>query len=299
MLATHTVWFPLASNTSYFELTEPRVGLEARIKQMALLADELLFEPGVLDVSVGESGLVNLTHPPGSMTHDEMRQRRVEVKKGTPFQLAIAPQSAVGVPATEGFTTIIGGPLEHAFFVEYETRLLDWGLGDVPWMQLAWPKPELAQVVKELADAADRQEKFDRDAPRIAENTFLDGRMKQDLNLDLAAGTVDHDAVGAFRAALIEAEEKVSGLPENERREVLHELHVEVLARKLVELMPSYDKLVLDLGRGLLFDAISSVIPFASTVENALSGLAEVRREKSEWTAVLLTLHAKSLSDGE
>jgi len=63
--------------------------------------------------------------------------------------------------------------------------------------------------------------------------------------------------------------------------------------------MPSYDKFALDLGRGLMFDAISSVIPFASTIGDAASGLAEVRREQSEWTAVLLTLHAKSLPHGE
>ena len=59
MLATRNVWFPLASNASYFDLTEPRVGLEARVKQMAILADEVFFEPGALAVSVGENGLVN------------------------------------------------------------------------------------------------------------------------------------------------------------------------------------------------------------------------------------------------
>lgn len=32
MLATRTVWFPLGSNASYFDLTEPRVGLEARTR---------------------------------------------------------------------------------------------------------------------------------------------------------------------------------------------------------------------------------------------------------------------------
>jgi hypothetical protein len=32
MLATRTVWFPLGSIASYFDLTEPRVGLEARTR---------------------------------------------------------------------------------------------------------------------------------------------------------------------------------------------------------------------------------------------------------------------------
>lgn len=349
MLATRHVWFPLASNASYFELTEPRVGLEERIKQTALLADELFFEAGALDVSVGDNGMASFRHPPRSLTHDEMRKRGREVKKGAPFHLSVAPETTPGVPATSGFRTIIGGPLEHAFFVEYETLLHDWGVADVPWMRLARPKAEVAQQVKELARAADRQERFDRNAPRIAENKWLDRQIKKDLNLDLAAGAVmeipvavdeahypmltykaepaapeagatpgaralevwvpnfsrvpwpdvialhDHDAVGAFRERLIEAEENVAVLPESEQREALQDLQVEALARKLIELMPDYEKLALDLGRGLLLDAISSVIPLAGTIGDAATGLAEVRKQQSEWTAVLLTLHARSM----
>jgi hypothetical protein len=46
MHATRRIWFPLRSNVAYFETTGPRLDLGGRVKEMAILAEELFFEPG-------------------------------------------------------------------------------------------------------------------------------------------------------------------------------------------------------------------------------------------------------------
>jgi hypothetical protein len=49
MLATSHVYFPLRSNSGYFDTAgRGRMSLEARVKQMAILANEIVFEEGML-----------------------------------------------------------------------------------------------------------------------------------------------------------------------------------------------------------------------------------------------------------
>ena len=74
MLTTRTAWFPLRSNIAYFETTGPSLDLESRVKQMAMLCDELYFEPGLVDVTVSDAGAHEFRFPPSQLDEDDIRQ---------------------------------------------------------------------------------------------------------------------------------------------------------------------------------------------------------------------------------
>ena len=67
------------------------------MKELAILAEELFFEPGVLDVSATDHGLSSFWTPPGTLDEEEIRRRREGATKGAPFLLAVARQE--GPPA--------------------------------------------------------------------------------------------------------------------------------------------------------------------------------------------------------
>ena len=49
------------------------MALEARIKEMAILSDRLVFEPGLLTVNVTEHMVVPLWQPPHHISEEEIR----------------------------------------------------------------------------------------------------------------------------------------------------------------------------------------------------------------------------------
>jgi hypothetical protein len=189
MYATRRIWFPLHSNVAYFETTGPRLDLAGRVKEMAILAEELFFEPGVLDVNVAEHGLSSLWLPPGTLTDEEIRKRRTAAKGGR-FFFGIAAQEGPGQPAEAPTHAVVDGPLQQGFFAEYELSLREWGLEDVGWVTLGSIPDEAEAAAKEIASEEDRREWPGRDLPTLSDNSFLDDRMKKDLNLDLARGAV-------------------------------------------------------------------------------------------------------------
>jgi hypothetical protein len=98
MLATRQVLFTLASNVAYFNTgVERRMELESRIKQMAILADEIWLEPGTLTVDVKAGMVLPQRHAPDSLSEGEIRKRREEMQRGSPF-LRTASQRATGSP---------------------------------------------------------------------------------------------------------------------------------------------------------------------------------------------------------
>jgi hypothetical protein len=61
-------WFPLRSNVAYFETMAPRLDLESRVKEITLLTEELWFEDGMLNVTVGDNMIFPSWHPPPPST---------------------------------------------------------------------------------------------------------------------------------------------------------------------------------------------------------------------------------------
>jgi hypothetical protein len=348
--ATRRIWFPLHSNISYFETTGPRLDLAARVKEMAILAEELVFEPGCLDVNVTDDGLSSWWLPPGTLTDEEIRKRRSS-PKGERFFFGIGAQKGPGQPAEAPTHAVIDGALRQGFFAEFDLSIREWGLEDVGWVSLGSIPDDAEAAAKQVAGEEDRREWPGRDGPTLSDYDFLDNRLKKDLNLDLARGAVmgtpvavdelhapmleyktgagpsqfegmdvpgasalrswvpafhtvpwkdivalhDHDAIGAFREKLIEAEEAVAGLPEPERLVALKDFGLDELIKKLREHIRTPRGVAAEIGGSLALDLLSVGVPLLGTAAAGLKGLAELQHQQLEWTAVLLTLRGRAM----
>lgn len=343
------IWFPLRSNIAYFETVSPQLNLESRIKQVALLADELLFEPGMVTVDVTEDLVFGpIYHPHETLDAEDIVRRRRASQTGKRFALHIGLQPAPGVPAPpEAMHTLGGGELQHGFVAEYHLLLERTGLAKVSWVGMGEIPAEASRAAEALAAQRTQTERFS-DAPRLSENDLLDSALKKDLNLDLAfsqatglpvaidelhrpmlewkarvagSGTKserapgalalhlwapnftylswkriielhDHDAIGAFRAKLVEAEEQVVSLPEEEQEVALRDIGYREALEKVRALTPTRSDVAVDVAAGVVFDWL----PFGGVAYSTATGIAKLQRAETEWTAVLLALTAKNHS---
>ena len=116
------VWFSLRSNVPHPTSAGASFGVEARAKLLALLADELLFEPGLLDVTVTGAGVSSCWIPPGSVDEDGYRRRRLAgMRVGEPVVVAWTPEGDE-----------VTSPLVSAHVLEYHTLLRRSGLAEAP-----------------------------------------------------------------------------------------------------------------------------------------------------------------------
>ncbi len=158
------VWFPLRSNLPH--AGRPDIGVEARAKLLALLADELLFEPGLLDVTVTEAGAASSWVPPGSVDEEGYRRRRLAgMRVGEPVVVAWTPEGDE-----------VTSPLVGADVLEYHTLLRDSGLEDAPWAGWAGEEEDAR------ADAATPR------LPLVDEHRTTAEQLGADLARDLEVG---------------------------------------------------------------------------------------------------------------
>ena len=310
---------------------------------MALLADELLFEAGLLDVtSTGDTG-TELWLPPDQIAHDDIARRRATAEKDAPFEVLIGIQDARGVPADPAEAMrVIAGPVQQAFVAEFHTVLERTGLLDVPWVTLGLPPPEVMARAADLGRRIDQQEQWDRERPRVAEAKYVDDRIWKGLNRDIAMSALlgvaaqmdglrrpllackqtrsrleeqtgqlpgtaalrlwapnaarvpwkdiialhDHPARDAFRARLEDAEASVADLDSHEQAVELLRIGFRELLDRVRQLRPRGEEVAAELAT----DAVIDVLPFGGTLAALVRGVAELRREESEWTTVLLAL---------
>lgn len=346
MLTTRKVWFPLRLNIAYFRTWGTRpLDLESRIKQMAILADELYFEPGLLTVHVTEGLVAPFLHSPEGLTEADIRKQREAAKEGEPFALYIGAQPAEAVPAPpEAMRPIGGGPLQSAFIAEYHLLAKEAGLLDLPWVNFGSVDPAHRAEIDEAVREQDQLDFFDRSAPTLSENSLLDGRLKKDLNHDLVVSAGigmpamvdalhqpmlvhkaaraqaqfeamnypgeqalsvwvpdftslpwkdvialhDHNAIGAFREKLSEAEEEVSHLGPAERPIALAQFGITQLVEEMKKLVPTARGLAVDVALDATVGLLS--LGLASTAVTATRGIAELQKAQTEWTAVYLSL---------
>jgi len=191
MLTTRAAWFPLRSNIAYFETTAPpSLDLEARVKQMAMLCDELYFEPGLLDVTISDAGSNEFLLPPSHLDEEGIRERKQAAEKGAPVGLWIGAETEPGKPAPpEAMHQIMGGKLARSFVAEYHLLLAESGLSDPSWAKFIGPTEEARPVAAEATRALDRrtwQEK--RQMQALSDNRWLDERLRKGLNHDVGQG---------------------------------------------------------------------------------------------------------------
>lgn len=347
MLTTRAAWFPLRSNIGYFETTGPALDLESRVKQMAMLCDQLYFEPGMLDVTISDAGATEFWTPPSQLDEEDIRQRRQAAEVGAPVGLWIGVQPAQGVPAPpEAMRQIMGGKLARSFVAEYHLLARDSGLQDMSWAEFVFPTDEAEAEAAATARTLDSRGFIEKRAmPALSENQWLDDRLRKGLNKDIARAAAmglpaildhlhqpilewrasqgtpgmqlepvpgatalhlwapnfttltwkqiialhDHDAIGDFRQKLVEAEQTVSGLPEDERELALKDIGYQAA----LDALRSRSAQWRDLGAELVVGSIVDLVPYGGLIYSALTGGAEVQKQKSEWTTILLELNER------
>jgi hypothetical protein len=353
----HRVWFPLRSNLTYFEGLGPSLDVEARIKEAALLCEEIAFEFGMLDVTVTENGMWSFWTPPHQLSEETIRGHRDAASAGGPVYLAIGPESTPGVPADPSdMHTMMSGSLQQAFVAEYHLLLRDSGLESASWVKWAVPPPETVEHAKRLGLEQNRREGIGLSStrlPTLSQNRFLDNQLKKDLNFDLALGGLmgvpaavddarrpvlmckaseaettthtrrtpgalalhalapdytalswpdvialhDDDAIGAFRAKLVELEEAVADRAEDEWEQAIYDLGFEEALRQANDRLPSVRAELADVAVDI---ATGFLPPGISTAASAARGVARVQRAREErgheWLAVLFALRRGNVS---
>jgi hypothetical protein len=282
-------------------------------------------------------------HPP-PLDLEDIERREKAAAKGAPSGLWIGVQPEQGVPAPpEAMHQIGGGVLEKAFVAQYHRLLGESGLADAPWAHTGVLPDEAHQRAVADARREDARDRHDRAAPRLSENSLLDGVLKEGLNLDLVTGaglgmavaidelhvlmlehkarrvtgvassdlpgaealTIwipdftavpwneiielhDHDAIGAFRAKLAEAEEEASNATPEERKAVLAQIGLRESALALEKYFPSLKGSAFSIGLDLAV-GFTPLAPLSAAV-TATREIAELQRAHGEWVSIYLSL---------
>lgn len=118
------IYFPLATSVELFGDRRTPAAV-TRLKQAAVLYDELFIDMGMLAIRVLDTGASNWWYPPHQLTDEMLEHSREPIKPGTPFSLGVARQPALGVPAAGPFIPVLQGRVVHDFCAEFHTGILD------------------------------------------------------------------------------------------------------------------------------------------------------------------------------
>lgn len=116
--------FPLRTSVELFARpTEPAA--VTRAKEAAVLYERVVFEEGLLDVTVTEDGPGHVWRPRESLTAEDFERSRQPISPGAPVTWGFAVQPARGVPAREEDMVAIESPLVVRYMAEFESGILD------------------------------------------------------------------------------------------------------------------------------------------------------------------------------
>jgi hypothetical protein len=344
------VWFPLRSNVAYFETTAPRLDLAARVKEIALLTDELWFEDGTLTVTVDPTMVMPTYRPPPVDLEDVRRREQVAVI-GSSTELSVTVERPPGAAPQREIHQLGGGPLQRGFVAQYRRLFEESGLGSTSWAHLRTLPPEDVRVVKDFAREVTSKDHLDREAPHLSDNEQLDAALKGDLNLDLVTASRmgmavaidelhlpmldykaqrdatpdaprppgsdvlkvwipdfthvpwrdvialhDHDAIGAFRSKLVEAEEEALHVDAAERPKVIAQIGIRESARDMHRYLPTLHGFVFSVGLDLVI-GLTPLAPVSAAV-TAVREIAQLQRARGEWIAVHLALQHSADTHG-
>ncbi len=329
MITTRRVWFPLRSNIAFFDKGSSTLGIEGRLKQMALLADEIWLEPGVMDVVATESVITPKWYPTDALTRGEIDELRRIAQEGEPITYwfdkpGLALHSMIG----------------KAYVAEFMTLTDDAGITESDWVK--WLVPDLSAEAE-----ADRQanEHFDftlsNSSHWLTDNPLLDEHMWRDLNRDLALASyygvpaaVDHlhEPFLQLKAAAHEdvshgsapgsdalrlwvtnfsdlSWEKIVKLRDHVAMAAFREKLIEAeeavadVAREerdvvltqlgmnaMIEKLAELHPSYAKLGLDLATGLAFDVFPGGGTLYSGTTGVAKIQKAQTEWTAVLLAL---------
>ena len=121
--AIRRIFFPLRSAVELF--SEPRTpDAVTKAKEAAVLYDELIFEVGLLDVSITSNGSTSFWNPPQSMTPELLERTRQIDAAGSPMVFAFGVEQEPGVPA-ERMQVAFEGQVTNSYLAEFHTGVMD------------------------------------------------------------------------------------------------------------------------------------------------------------------------------
>lgn len=128
------VYFPLRTSVELFETRESPEA-PTRVKEAALLYDELIFEVGLLDVTVTPSWANVWWTPPDQMTPEMLERTRRPVPLGEEAYIAFGKQPAEGVPAPAP-DVVLADAVSAQYIAEFHSGILNELLPlELDWVQ--------------------------------------------------------------------------------------------------------------------------------------------------------------------
>ncbi len=131
--------FPLRTSVEWFD-DPASPAIDGRVKQAAVLYDELLFEDGFVEIDITDGGAMHTWHPPEAATPERLEQVNRRVETGAPVALSFGKQPARGVPAApEDMRVVMAGSLQQRYVAELMnsvmSRFADYNDG---WAQITF-----------------------------------------------------------------------------------------------------------------------------------------------------------------
>src|ERR1700743_963082 len=130
------IFFPLRSAVELFSVPSSPDAV-TKAKEAAVLYDELIFETGLLDVSITSNGSTSFWNPPESISPELLERTRQADFVGSPMLLAVGEEREPGAPA-EKMTVVFEGQVSNTYLAEFHTGIMD---------ELAEFEPEWARTV--------------------------------------------------------------------------------------------------------------------------------------------------------
>ena len=184
------MFFPLRGGVELF--TDPAMPeAVARAKQASVLYDEVVFEPGLYEVSIAQDGSQDGWIPPEELTDEMLAHGRRVQTPGTRFSVAMGPQGG------DQMFSVINSPLVVAYVSEYHTGILDALAHFSPdWVKLATLGSNPFRAGTEPGDLWRRRQRADRrDGSFMPESRRGEGHFRREwiikaFNQDIVASSL-------------------------------------------------------------------------------------------------------------
>jgi len=158
-----SVFFPLRTSVELFRDRHSPTAV-VRAKEAAILYDRVIFETGLLDVTISTGGSNSFWHPEAHLTPELRARARHVFEPGAPVTFLMGKQPAKGVPAAEeDMHVMMHGALTRVYIAEFHTGILD---------DLREFSPDWVQAVELGGGDIPRSDPVGR---RIGELNFQDG----------------------------------------------------------------------------------------------------------------------------
>jgi len=110
--------FPLRTSVEWFD-DPASPAIEGRVKQAAVLYEELLFEDGFVEIDITDGGAMRMWHPSESATEERLAEANRRIEAGAPIILSMGKQPARGAPAApEDMRVMMAGSLRQRYVAE-------------------------------------------------------------------------------------------------------------------------------------------------------------------------------------